>query len=335
MHINKIRQGQGGRVRFLVGDIGGTKTLLATFTKFLGELELEREERFLSAEYGGLEEILELFLKREKIDAACFAFAGPVDGGVGYATNLPWVVDEKKIEKRFSIPKVFLMNDLVLNAYGIRSLQSQEMYTLHVGVKAEPKANQALISAGTGLGECIIIEGTHPIHSEGGHCDFSPRDEKEIELFRYLQKRYGHVSYERVLSGPGLVNLYQFLIDSKIEKPSLYLEGKKDIATLITQYGVSKECLTCYHLLLWFSSLYGAEAGNLALKGMSLGGVFLGGGIAPSILSLLKEGSFMKGFIDKGRFAPILEKMTVKVILENKAARNGAAFFLKNKFFCK
>jgi glucokinase len=325
---------RGGGVRFLSGDIGGTKTHLALYSTLNGKLILEREKRFLSFDYHSLEEILQSFLReeKEKIDAACFAFAGQIDGKIAYATNLPWVVEIKNIEKKFSINKVFIINDLVLNAVGISALEKEDLYTLNKGKKVNAKANQALISAGTGLGESIIIEGTNPIYSEGGHCDFSPRNEIEIELLLYLKKKYGHVSYERVLSGGGLIHLYQFLIDSGREKKTLELE-KGDHARLISEYGLSKKCSACYRALLWFSSIYGAEAGNLALKGMAIGGVFVGGGIAPSIIPILEEGAFMRAFVEKGRFSSLLQKIPVKILLKKETALMGATLFLEKYFF--
>ncbi len=321
-------------MRFLAGDIGGTKTLFALYELKGNDLTEVRREKYVSHEHKTFDEIVELFLKGEKNlpHSACFGIAGPIENEVCHTTNLPWVIDSKKLCEKFNMEKVSLINDLKANAYGIKTLQTKDLYTLNKGVPNK-NANQALISAGTGLGESpIFFDGKDyiPSASEGGHCDFSPRNDIEIELLKYLQKKFGHVSFERVLCGQGLVNLYQFLIDSKHEKVDELVSRKlkeQDPAKVISELGLTGECKVCARALSWFCSLYGAEAGNVALKVMSLAGVYIGGGIAPKILSELKKETFMKAFIDKGRFSNLLKNVPIYVILDADTALKGAAYY--------
>jgi glucokinase len=313
----------------LAGDIGGTKTHLALFEKGT----IVAEEKYASREFPSLSDILALFLRKQGVvKKACFGIAGPIKEGRCKATNLPWIVDAQELENALKIDAVFLINDLEANAYGIRSLSDEEFFTLN---EAAPSSlgNQVLISAGTGLGEAgIYWDGTkhHPFACEGGHSDFSPQTELEMELLRYLRKKFGHVSWERLLSGPGIYNLYRFLIDLRLETPTEDF-GEEDPAKVITERAVKKECKTCVRTLKWFTALYGAEAGNLALKMLALGGVYIGGGIAPKILSALQEKEFMKAFIDKGRFSTLLSQIPVKVILNENTALLGAERYAQEK----
>lgn len=321
-------------MRILVGDIGGTKTLLAVFSGSGKNWTLERQNRYVSREHGSLEEIIALFLEGEKevFSSACFGIAGPVKEGESHTTNLPWVVESKKIEEKFRIKTVFLINDLKANAYGIQTLSEKDFFVLNKARSLEGE-NQALISAGTGLGEAPIIcyKGELiPSASEGGHADFSPRDDLEIELFKHLQAKYGHVSYERVLSGMGIGNLYEFLIASGREKRSKAVEEamkEENSGKVICEFGLQKKDPACERTLEWFCSLYGGEAGNLALRTMATGGIYIGGGIAPKILPALKSGAFLRAFIDKGRFSTLLQQIPIKVVLDEKTALKGAAFF--------
>lgn len=296
-------------LKFLAGDIGGTKTLFALYGLKGKKLVEERRQKYDSHAYPTFDEIIEDFLKEEpkSPEAACFGIAGPIENGICKTTNLPWVIDSKKLSKKFNIPQVHLINDLQANGYGIKTLTSKDLYTLNEGEEVKD-ANQGLISAGTGLGESpIFFNGQEhiPSSSEGGHSDFSPRDDLEIELLKYLWAKFGHASYERVLSGQGLVNLYNFLIECKYEKKSdLVIEKMKteDPARVVSQLGLTGEDKACKRALNWFCSLYGAEAGNFALKVMALGGMYIGGGIAPKIIDVLKSDCFMSAFVDKGRF---------------------------------
>lgn len=319
----------------LVGDIGGTNTRLALF-EYSTPLKQVSELRFLSCHYSSLMEAIKKFLSEEKnvkIKAASFGIAGPVRDGRCQTTNIPWVVDVKEISKELNIPSVYLLNDLEANAYGIQILKEDEFYTINKG-DDNATGNSALLAAGTGLGEAgLYFDGKkhRPFACEGGHTDFAPRNELEIELLRYLIKKFGHVSFERILSGSGIYDLYRFLVDVKKEKVDENFD--REIKThdepqiMITKKGMSGEIEICSKVLDWFISFYGAEAGNVALKFFALGGVYLGGGIAPIILEKLKQNTFLKAFTDKGRFASLMKSMPVKVILNDKAALLGAAHY--------
>ena len=298
----------------LAGDIGGTKTHLALFDGH----DCIKEEKYSSHEFSGLEEIVQKF-HPGKIDKACFGVAGPVEDGKCKATNLPWVIDVKK----FEIPKVWLINDLEATAWGIRRLKPSEFAVLNKG-KAQ-KGNRAVIAAGTGLGEAGVYwdgKNHHPFACEGGHVDFAPRDEQEYQLWKYLKKKYGHVSYERIVSGPGLEHLYWFYIESGRSNERL---DSDNLPRKITEKAISEESRTCHEIVTWFSSIYGSAAGNLALKFFAVNGIFIGGGIAPKIAKILEEGSFMRAFVDKGRFKDLLSTIPVKIILNDNAALLGAA----------
>lgn len=346
----------------LAGDIGGTKTNLALFEWKQERAEPERERTFYSADYGSLEEILAEFLKppakpavdtaeaehqeeeaeaKEKpeaaeaeppprIDAACLGVAGPVIDNKCRATNLPWIIDGDELAKRFQIPTVRLVNDLEATAHGLLVLKPDEFDTLNPGAASPPKGAKALLAAGTGLGEAILFwDGVRyrPMPSEGGHADFAPSSDLEIELLRYMRASYLHVSYERLLSGPGLHAIYEFLRDTKKNEPTWVMERVKagDPAAVIAEIGLAGQAEICVQALDLFCSIYGAEAGNLGLKTLALDGVYLGGGIAPKLLPKLKEGAFMRGFTAKGRYKRLLSGVPVRVILNQKAALLGAA----------
>jgi glucokinase len=307
----------------LAGDLGGTKTRVALFeaNKCLGE------EKYVSRSWPSLIDIMRDFLKKVPVpvEKACFGVAGPVREGRCLATNLPWVIDAHVLSREFKIDLVWLINDLEANAYGLRKLAPQEFCSLNEG---EPGAqgNAALISAGTGLGEAgLYWDGKrhHPFACEGGHADFPARSEIEVELWRYLYRQFGHVSCERVLSGPGLYHLYRFLVDTGLEKEKEPLAGA-DLPRTITERAEERSCPICVRTVSLFAEIYGSEAGNLALKILALGGVYVGGGIAPHILGALQEGNFMKAFLAKGRFAPLLSTIPVKVVLNEKTALLGA-----------
>ena len=309
----------------LIGDIGGTKTNLALFeTK--RPLSLIREETFPSANYGGLREIIDQFLaKEEKVEAACFGIAGPVRQGRVVATNLPWVIDQKQLQEKLHIDQVYLLNDLEANAYGICTLGEEEFFVLNKGEKGVI-GNQALISAGTGLGQAgLFFDGkTHiPFACEGGHTDFAPRNQQEIDLLLFAQKKFGHVSYERILSGPGFPLLHEFLHKKEIDF------GTDDPAKVITEKASTDPI--CKEVMRLFVSIYGAEAGNLALKFLPFSGIYIGGGIAPKILDHTKKGAFMEAFVDKGRFNELLSSIPVKVILNDKTALLGACEYALRK----
>ena len=319
----------------LAGDIGGTKTHLALFSLQGEKLQAEIKKTFPSKQYPGLEPVIEEFIADQQvsISRACFGIAGPVVDGQVKTPNLPWVVDSINIAQRFKLDSVALLNDLEAAAYGIFTLEPQELFTLNEGVSGQ-RGNKVLIAAGTGLGEATLYDDGrdhHPSASEGGHGDFAPTDETQIDLLRYLIKKCGHVSYERVVSGPGIGNIYGFLRDTgRLEEPDWLKEkisASEDASVVISQEGLAGNSAICVQALNLFVSVYGAEAGNLALRGKATGGVYIGGGIAPKILAKLEDGTFMRAFLHKGRYLELLSGMPVRVILNDQAALQGAAFY--------
>jgi glucokinase len=315
----------------LAGDIGGTKTRMGIFSLNENGLDAIRTHTFSSNQYRGLEQIVSEFLHSgERIVAASFGVAGPVLGGSAIATNLPWKITEKSLKKQLSINKVALINDLVANAYGIEVMERNDFIQLNQGKPAV--GNRAILSAGTGLGAAILFwDGSRylPSPSEAGHVEFGPRNRLELDLLRYLFEKYGHVSYERILSGSGLFNIYQFLRDTgKCGAEPAWLSDrleKEDPASVISDAALHKKSKLCAATLDQFASIYGAAAGNLALQAMATGGVFIGGGIAPKIISKLRHGTFMKAFMSKGRLSPIVKRIPVKVIMNDQAALLGSA----------
>jgi len=317
----------------LAGDVGGTKVHLALFDFTDGNLKHARDKIFPAKEYAGLEEIVKEFVLTEKLTAACFGVPGPVREGRLRLTNLPWTLDSRELARNLKVDYVFLINDLQANGYGIAELDADQIYTLSEG-DARQVGNRALISAGTGLGEGFIIwDGRTyvPYPSEGGHADFAPRNRDEFDLLRFLGNKYnGRISYERVVSGQGLTNIYEFLREVRgVEEPAWLAERmtQEDPNAVITESALKAKSKLCEMTLDMFVSAYGAEAGNLALKVMSVGGLYLGGGIAPRILDKLKDGTFLKAFTDKGRMRQLLVNMPVRVILESRTALIGAAAY--------
>ncbi len=343
----------------LAGDIGGTKTNLALYDWPTERVEPVRLETFHSADYKSLEEILEEFftppkpptlldeMDAEKSDseesekdalpeepikltAACFGTAGPVIENHSQTTNLPWMVDGAAIAKRFDIPRVQLLNDLEATAYGILLLRPDELEVLNPGNPPKKRQALALIAAGTGLGEAILFwdgKSYRPMPSEGGHTDFAPNNDYEIELLRYLRSQFLHVSYERILSGPGLNAIYEYVRDTKKNEPTWLAEKIKagDPAAEIAEAGLKGQADIAKQALDLFASIYGAEAGNLALKALSLDGVYVAGGMAPKLIKKLQDGTFMKAFINKGRYRRLLGNMPVKVVMNQQTALLGAA----------
>lgn len=318
----------------LAGDIGGTSTRLALFETTGGRLKPVVEHKYPSREYKNLDDIVRLFVSHHKqpVDRACFGIAGPVKNGQVKTPNLAWVVEAKRLAGELNLPTVGLINDLEANAYGINELGPEDFVILNQGAP-DAQGNAAVISAGTGLGEAgLYWDGTRhrPFAGEGGHADFAPHDQLEADLLLYLKQRFGHVSWERVVSGPGLYNTYQFLRDTGRcqEAPDLReAMRERDPSAVISQAALENRCPLSGQAMDLFVALYGAEAGNLALKVMATGGVFLGGGIAPKILPKLQSTGFMKAFANKGRFRSFLEAIPVRVILNDKTALLGAAHY--------
>jgi glucokinase len=320
----------------LAGDVGGTKVDLALYGFDHGRLSHVREEKFPAREYAGLEDIVRKFLIESgdpEVNAACFGVPGPVRGGRLKLTNLPWVLDSRELSLALKIEHLFLINDLEANGYGIPELSPEQILELSAGAPGSV-GNRGLVSAGTGLGEAILVWNGKmhvPMASEGGHSDFAPRNEIEIELLCYLRRALkGRVSFERVVSGLGLRNIYAFLRDEKgLEEPDWLKERMlaEDPNAIIGELGEAGTNELCVQTLDLFVSSYGAEAGNLALKVLSVGGMYLGGGIAPKILKKMKSGAFMKSFADKGRLSDLLVQMPVRIILESRCALMGAAAY--------
>ena len=328
MKAKKIRQRM-----ILAGDIGGTKTRLGLFQVEKNGFHLLSEKTFPSKKYTNLSDILRDFLAGQKnIVSACFGVAGPITGEIVKTTNLPWVINVKSLKKEISLNNLKIINDLVANAYGISVLKKNDFVTLNTGMIQ--KGNKALISAGTGLGQSILYwEGKQhvPSPSEGGHVEFGPKNAFEIEMLQYFMKRFGHVSYEFLLSGAGLHHIYQFLKDTKRfgNEPEWLTKKikREDPAMVISEVASLKKSRLCSKALDVFISIYGAAAGNLALQAMTVGGIYLGGGIAPKIIGKLKDGTFMDAFRNKGRLSDIVSRIPVKVIMNDRAALLGAAYY--------
>ncbi len=321
----------------LAGDVGGTKVHLALYEFTDGKLQPTRDKQYPARDYSGLEEIVREFLAGDKATSACFGVPGPVREGRLRLTNLPWTLDSRELATNLNIDYVFLINDLEANGYGIAELDSTQIYTLSEGDTSQT-GNRALISAGTGLGEALLIWNGHhhtPYPSEGGHCDFAPRNEDEIDLLRFLRQKYnGRISFERIVSGQGFTNIYEFLRDGRgLEEPAWLAErmAQEDPNAVITELAMAARSEICEKTTDMFVSAYGAEAGNLALKILSVGGLYVGGGIAPRILEKLKDGIFIKAFTDKGRLSQLLVNMPVRVILESRTALLGAAAYAESR----
>jgi glucokinase len=316
----------------LAGDIGGTNTRLAFFEGTPERLTPVVIEVFANRGEKGLEDIAAKFLAKHHLhaDAACFGIAGAVRNGYVEATNLPWTVSARVISSEVGVEDVQLINDLEANAHGIAMLEETDLVVLNAG-SPNSTGNRALISAGTGLGEAGLLAegggGYRPFPSEGGHADFAPRNELELDLLRYLMGRFEHVSCERVLSGPGLYNIYQFLRDTgRGEEPPWLAEQIRqgDPSAVIAKSALEGTSEICVQALDVFVSIYGAVAGNLALQVVATGGTFVGGGIAPKILRKLSSTAFMKAFQAKGRMSALLKDIPVRVITNDKTALLGA-----------
>lgn len=324
----------------LAGDVGGTKVHLALYNFTAGKLVPVRDHKYPAKEFACLDDVVKAFLSEHAVDkaqiaAACFGCPGPVRDGRLKLTNLPWELDQRLLAKSLGIEHIFLINDLEANGYGIPELAAEMIFTLHEG-DTGAVGHRGLVSAGTGLGECLLIwdaKARHhvPIPSEGGHCDFAPRNEREIALLNYLRRTlHGRVSFERVVSGLGIQNVYAFLRDDqKIEEPAWLRERMlaEDPNKVIGECGEDGSSAICFETLQMFAASFGAEAGNVALKVLASGGMYLGGGIAPKILKTMQDGTFMQAFLDKGRLSPLLETVPVRIILDDTCALLGAAAY--------
>ncbi|HME68459.1 MAG TPA: glucokinase [Myxococcota bacterium] len=321
----------------LAGDLGGTKTLLGLFEPVPGGVRSVREQEFRSRDHVAFEAILDSFLPRDgarpKLEAACFGVPGAVVDGRSHATNLPWTLEERALSRATGTP-VKLLNDLQAMAYGMLFLAPAQLRVLQTGTRPRLRGNVAVIAAGTGLGEAMLYfdgEQHHPVASEGGHADFAPQSDEEIELLRWLRAKWkGHVSYERILAGPGLTNVYQFLKETTgYSEPEFVTQklAQGDPNAGITELALAGRDPLSENALALFSRIYGAEAGNLAMRWLATGGVFVGGGIAPKILPILERGEFLARFNDKGRFTPLMQSLELSVSLEPRTALLGAAHY--------
>jgi glucokinase len=316
----------------LAGDIGGTNSRLAYFEIVQGRVQPIVEETFPSRGSASLGDIVRTFVSKHnlRVTHACFGIAGPIRHGRSEAINLAWVVDAEQLAQQFRLARVWLINDLEANAYGVAALAPEDFFVLNEGTP-DAEGNAAVIAAGTGLGEAgLYWDGKQhwPFASEGGHASFAPDDALQVELLQYLQQQFAHVSWERVLSGPGLYNVYTFLRDTQrgIEPAWLTEELRQvDPPAAIAGAALAGTSDLCVQALDLCVALYGAEAGNLALKVMATGGVFVGGGIAPKIVAKLKEPTFMRAFCAKGRLQSVLAAIPVRVIINDKTALYGAA----------
>ena len=315
----------------LAGDVGGTKTGLALYRREARGLLRDRMATYRSREHADFDAILRDFLGGGgTVERACIGVAGPVESGRCRLTNLDWEVDEASLRRTLGIREAYLINDLQATASSLPYLRESDRAVIQEG-EADPQGNMAVLAAGTGLGEGFLVgsvAGYIPLASEGGHVDFAPRDEREMRLHGFLREKHGRVSVERALSGPGLHDVYRFLCEAEgmAEEPGIAAEvAGAEPQQAIVRLGLAGGTGACAEALRIFCSLYGAEAGNLALQYLATGGVYLGGGIAPAILPALRRGQFLSAFRDKGRMGNLLSRVPVVVILDPAAPLLGAA----------
>jgi glucokinase len=317
----------------LAGDVGGTKCNLALFSEKDGKLEFVYRHRFASKEFAQFDLIVKEFSRQaapylldHKIRAAGFGVAGPVINNRIHATNLPWVVDADMLARELAVDPIVLMNDLGATGHSLEHLPASDFCVLNPGTPVE-HATRALLAAGTGLGEGILFwDGTRykVVPSEGGHTDFAPRTDQQIELLSFMRRRYPQVSWELILSGRGFRTLHEFIAPS-VRHP-IFEDPDADPAPFITKSGLDKSCPVCVETLDLWTTIYGAEAGNLALKVLALGGVYVAGGIAVKILSKMQDGAFLESFKDKWHFTTTLGDVPLSIVLNESAPLIGAAY---------
>jgi glucokinase len=328
--IRRDKKNYKSECLILAGDIGGTKTNLTLFKFENDHLIPVNEAHFLNADFNGLDEILSSFMENlPDPDIICFGVAGPVISGHAKLSNLKWEIDSEELSGLFK-KKIYIINDLEATAYGLAMLSEKEITIIHKGKQHVP-GNAAVIAPGTGLGEAgLYWDGKyfHPFATEGGHSDFAPRSMFDFELFLYLQKQFGHVSWERLISGPGIIHIYQFLINELKRKESVWLKERflNGVDAAIISQNVQK-CNVCKETMEIFIRYLAFESANLVLKHNATGGLFIGGGIAPYILDLFESNNYKTYFCQSGRLNDLIEKVTVSVILNTKAALSGAAWY--------
>ncbi len=324
----------------LTGDIGGTNTRLALFRQVAGQLQCQHHATYPSADYDSLEQIIVAFIASQsepsaQVHSACLGVAGVVINGRCNATNLPWVMDEAELAAHCQLSTVRLINDLQAAAHGVLALDEHDFVDLNPHAQLNPVGNRAVIAAGTGLGEAILYwdgEHYHPFATEGGHCDFASADQLQDDLLIWLRARWGaHISYERIVSGPGLQEIYHWLIASEREQEQSAIRSRmrsQNASAVITETALAQQDPACEQALQLFIRIYAQEAGNMALKSLATGGVYLAGGIAPKILPALQSALFLQSWLDKGRFSTLLQKIPVKVVVHPQVSLIGAARFL-------
>ena len=323
----------------LAGDVGGTKTLLCLYqlsdpdspNPTLREIH---KAIYPSAAHEHFTDLVSEFLSNapgDKAQRACFGIAGPIHDQRCEATNLPWIIDAAELARDLDLERVRLLNDLEAAAYGLLSLPDEQFIELNPGARPQP-GHRAVIAAGTGLGEAILAHNAGDyivMPTEGGHCDFGPNNEQEDDLLLFLRQRFkGHVSIERILAGDGFGNLYDFLVDSGFARPDPAIENEMhggDRNAVISRHGLAGNDPLCREAMRLFVRIYGSEAGNLALKCLPRGGIYVGGGIGPKIRSALTSPEFMQGFLDKGRMARAIEHIPLRLSLNPEAPLLGAA----------
>ena len=321
------------RATILAGDVGGTKSNLVLFEIHNGQLTELKKGIYPTKNYKSFVALSNLFLgnKRPPIDGVCLGVAGPVNKGKVQGTNFPWEISVDELRKGLGATWVTLINDMEANAYGLAALQHKDLEILKTG--SEIAGNAAIISSGTGLGEAgLFWDGMryHPFATEGGHCDFSPRNDLDIELWRYLYQKYGHVSWERVVSGPGICDIYDFLRQYRNQpEPKEFFEGnlKEECAKVITKAALEATDSVCAETLELYIRFLATEAAQLALKTKATGGIYIGGGIVPKILKGIDKEKFHKNFVQSGRMNPLLETIPVTIVQNEEAALLGAAFY--------
>ncbi len=321
-------------------DVGGTKTLLALYNQQGDSWRVEREKKYQSAAYHGISGILADFASQEiyqQVSVICAGVAGPVVGGVCHITNLSWSLSVSELQRVTDVGPVFLLNDLEATAWGVRYLDDGKFLDINQDAKPE-QGNIAILSAGTGLGEAMLIRnGRHvtAVATEGGHADFAPQNEEQDKLLVYLRKKYhGHVSYERLVSGEGLYNIYQYLRSLGNIIPSEKLEQHITLnapAAVIGEAGLAETDALSIEAVRLFCQIYAAEAANLALKCLPYAGVVLAGGITPKLLPAIKQQYFMDAFLDKGRYRDLLKKIPVRVCMDESIVLSGALAFARHE----
>ena len=316
----------------LAGDVGGTKTVIGIFRPVKNYPEFHEVRNYSSGAYQDLESVIEDYLSTVKvpISAACFGIAGPVESGRCRTTNIPWEISENRLRNKFSWSHVHLVNDLAAVGYATRVLKDEDIFVLQKGNPGKDGVC-GVVAPGTGLGMSLMVKTKDnyiPISSEGGHTDFAPNREEEVELWRYLHEFRGHVSVERIVSGPGLVNIYRWLISRNREEEPSWLKNQENSAPMISEAAIRGDDPLCRKALEMFVSVLGTFAGNVALIGLTRGGIYLGGGILPKIMPFLTKENFLNSFCDKGRFSEFLKNIPVYVILNEQAGLLGAAVYL-------